>query len=186
MLWDDCVMFVMMFFIYIVIPGTFVLVYRSPHVKATCEHDDPKIRWTDKCPLPVLAVSLLCGFGAVWCFTAIFTMNVFPFFGTLRVGLPSAIIFVLMARALVAISWGTYKLKPLAWWACIFLIILGTTTASITFLTSDFEALYVAMGYSTEQIKMMRSMGMLDMMNSPAPESVYCLASRRNGSVHFL
>ena len=161
-------MFVPMFGIYIAIPGAFVLVYRSPHVKATCEHKDPKIRWTDKCPLPVLAVSLVCGMGAVSCFAAIFWMKVFPFFGTIVAGLPAAVMFILFALVLAGISWGTYKLRPVAWWGSLLFITLGAATMSITYYVMDIEALYVAMGYPAKQIEMMRSMGLLDMMSSPA------------------
>lgn len=162
------VMFIVMFGIYIAIPGAFVLVYRSPHVKATCEHKDPKIRWTDKCPLPVLAVSLFCGIGAVSFFSMIFWMNVFPFFGTVLVGLPAGVLLIVFALALASISWGMYKLKSPAWWGCLILIILGFTMSSITFFAMDAEALYEAMGTPAEQIDMMRSMGILDMMTSPA------------------
>ena len=162
------VMFIFMFGIYIAIPGAFVLVYRSPHVKATCEHKDPKIRWTDKCPLPVLAVSLLCGMGAVSCFSMIFWMKVFPFFGTILVGLPAGVMLIVFALVLASISWGTYKLKSQAWWACLVLVVFGFTTSSVSFYLTDFEALYEAMGYPEEQIDMMRSMGILDMMTSPA------------------
>jgi hypothetical protein len=51
--------------IYVIIPGIFVLFYKGKHVKATCEYRDPKIRWTDKCPLPVLGVSFVCAIWAV-------------------------------------------------------------------------------------------------------------------------
>src|SRR4029079_15914317 len=50
------------FVIYIVIPGIAVLFYRSPHVKHTCDVRDPVARWTDRCPLPVLALCLLQAF----------------------------------------------------------------------------------------------------------------------------
>ena len=161
------VMFVFMFGIYIAIPGAFVLVYRSPHVKATCEHKDPKIRWTDKCPLPVLAVSLFCGIGAVSLFSMIFWMNVFPFFGTILVGLPAGLIYIVFGLALAGISWGVYKLKSQAWWGCLLLVIFGFTMSSVTFHLTDLEALYEAMGTPEEQIEMIRSMGILDMMTSP-------------------
>ena len=48
-----------MVILYVIIPVLFVLFYGSKNVKATCEHKDTRIRWTDKCPLPVLALSLL-------------------------------------------------------------------------------------------------------------------------------
>jgi len=67
------IMTVFMTVFYVVIPGVLVLFYRSKNVKATCEIRDPHVRWTDKCPLPVLAVSLILLSGrfrcALWGFT---------------------------------------------------------------------------------------------------------------------
>jgi hypothetical protein len=42
---------------YVIIPAVLVLFYGSKNVKATCEFRDSQVRWTDKCPLPVLAGS---------------------------------------------------------------------------------------------------------------------------------
>ncbi len=50
---------------YLVLPGLFVLFYSSRHVRATCETRDPRPRWTDRCPLPVLALVLIFGFSAI-------------------------------------------------------------------------------------------------------------------------
>ena len=50
---------------YVIIPAVLVLFYRSKNAKATCEFRDLRVRWTDKCPLPVLALSLMFGFWAV-------------------------------------------------------------------------------------------------------------------------
>lgn len=47
--------------VYLMLPGAFVLFYRSPHVKATCEHRNPMECWTDRCPLPVLGMSVIVG-----------------------------------------------------------------------------------------------------------------------------
>ena len=48
--------FLMMGFVFVLLPIAWVLFYRSRHVQATCEARDPVARWTDACPLPVLAL----------------------------------------------------------------------------------------------------------------------------------
>lgn len=53
--------------ILIVIPGAFILLYSSRHVKATCEQRDPQVRWTDKAPLSVITVSSLLGVLSMGC-----------------------------------------------------------------------------------------------------------------------
>ena len=65
---------------YVIIPGVLVMFYGSKHVKATCELWDPQIRWTDKCPLPVLALSLVAGLSAAWMPLAGFYGWIVPFF----------------------------------------------------------------------------------------------------------
>ncbi len=41
--------------ILVLLPTVWVCFYQSKNVKATCEARDPVTRWTDHCPLPVLA-----------------------------------------------------------------------------------------------------------------------------------
>jgi hypothetical protein len=50
------VMTAFMTVLYIIIPAVLVLFYGSKNVKATCEFRDSRVRWTDKCPLPVLVL----------------------------------------------------------------------------------------------------------------------------------
>jgi hypothetical protein len=87
-------MMVFMAVFYVVVPGLLVLFYSGRDVKATCEHRDPHIRWTDRCPPPVLAVSVVCaGWAASLLFTAAYGW-VIPFFGTILSGVPGAIAVV--------------------------------------------------------------------------------------------
>src|SRR5438034_406184 len=85
-----CALFVpLMFFgvIYVILPGAWVLFYRSRHVKATCESYDPMVRWTDHCPLPVLAVSLWLTFSALMMLVmAVVYKGILPMFGSFVAG----------------------------------------------------------------------------------------------------
>ncbi len=49
----------------VILPLLFVLFYRSRHVKATCESYHPAPDWSEACPLPLLALSLMFFVGAV-------------------------------------------------------------------------------------------------------------------------
>ena len=161
------IMLGVMFCIYIFLPGVFVLFYRSPHVKATCEHRDPVVRWTDKCPLPVLAVSILCGFGGASVLLMALFMPVFPFFGTLLTGPLAMVLMGAMAVVSLLLSWGTYRLRPGAWWGCLAMVVIGGVCSGITFLFTDFREFYAAMGFPEKQIEMLEKTGMTDMMSSP-------------------
>ena len=52
----DMTLFFLVFFI--LVPAVWTFFYNSRHVKATGEAPDPVTRWTDACPLPVLAICL--------------------------------------------------------------------------------------------------------------------------------
>ena len=45
----------------LLLPAAFLVFYQRASVRATCQRRDPQARWTDRCPLPVLAVSLTAG-----------------------------------------------------------------------------------------------------------------------------
>jgi hypothetical protein len=171
-------MMAIMFFIYIVLPTFFVLVYRSKHVKATCEWRDPKVRWTDKCPLPVLALSVLCAFGALSAAFAGFTMPVFPVpHGTVS-GLCVGVAMVCMGVILACLARGTYKLNPTAWWTLLVIMVLCYLYGGTLMATNSLEwtAFYEAAGLPPEQIEMIEATGTLELMKSPSVKILMALS----------
>ncbi len=103
-------------------PGILVRFYRSPHVKATFEAKDPSLPWTDRVPAPVLALTLLFGFGAVSGLLGV-AYRAFPVFGRILTGIPATLLSSLAVGALCALlAWGTYHRRPAAWWGLGFLI----------------------------------------------------------------
>ncbi len=161
-------MMVFMFCFYVLIPGVFVLFYRSRHVKATCEARSPAPCWTDRCPLPVLAVSLVCGFGGAVTLLMAPISPVLPFLDRVLTGPPAGALLVAMAVVLFLLAWGTFRLRMAAWWGCIALLLFGGGFGVATFTRIDIGEFYWAMGYPQEQIKMIEAMGMPEMMASPA------------------
>ena len=74
--------------IYILLPAAFLLVYQRASARATCERRDPQIRWTDRCPMPVLAISILLALCVVSMPLGAFNRFVTPFFGVFLSGAP--------------------------------------------------------------------------------------------------
>ncbi len=141
--------------IFIVVPGVLVIFYQSGHVKATCEARDPVARWTDACPLPVLAVSIWLGFGAVTMLAMPLAYKaVLPFFGVLLTGLPGTLAFLLLTALWACLAWAWYQLKPMAWWITLALLLVFAVSNVITFAQIDFIEMYRLMGYPPEQIAM--------------------------------
>ena len=152
--------------IYLVIPGVFVLFYQSPHVKATCEFKDPHVRWTDKCPLPVLVLSLMLGFGAVSMIPSL-GYGVMPFFGVLLKGTPAVLVIVGVALLFAYLAWATYKLKMIAWWTTLAVYGLFGVSTVVTFSRISMMEFYREMDMPEEQLAIIQNSGMLDGMAMP-------------------
>lgn len=159
------VMTTFMSVIYVIIPGILVLFYGGKNVKATCEFRDPQIRWTDKCPLPVLAASVLF---AGWAVSMLFSAGsnwTVPFFGAILTGIAGAAITLISILLLGYIAWGLYKLSIKAWWCAVLLIILWAASAIITFSQVSMLDFYEKMNFPQEQLDFMKQ---IDITESPA------------------
>jgi len=150
------------------LPAVFVLFYQSPHVRATCEFKDPKVRWTDRCPLPVLALVVLFGFSAVSMVSAPSYGCVVPAFGTILTGLPGGLVLLAATLLLVYLARGLYKLRMTAWWVTVGLIVLGTASNVFTFSRIGLMEMYEKMNMPEQQLQLIRETGMIETMNVPA------------------
>jgi hypothetical protein len=145
----------------VALPSAMVLFYQSRHVKATCEARDQTPRWTDACPMPVLATSLWIYLGAFSLLTLpFFYRSVVPFFGILITGRVAAFILVLCSVLWFYLGWGTYRLKLAAWWLALIVFGLSSASAAFTFLRIDLMELYRRLGYNDDQVRMMQDLGL--------------------------
>jgi hypothetical protein len=134
---------------YVVLPGAFVLFYRSPHVKATCERRDPTVPWTDRCPAPVLAASLLAGLGAVSFFGLAVTYRALPFFGMVT-GWRAAGIGLTVAAVYAFAALDLYHERLRGWWLLLSAGSVLMVSGIVSFFRFDAVAMYQAMGYTRE------------------------------------
>lgn len=131
---------------FVVIPGALLLFYGSAHVKRTCEAKDPVARWTDRCPLPVLALSLYAAFVAFCSLYMLSFRGLYPLFGRLVTGPAGYALVILTAAAWFWAARGLYGLKPAAWWGALALAAAVGLSNWLTFWRSDFSELYSQMG----------------------------------------
>ena len=143
---------------YVVLPGIFILFYGSPHVKATCERRDPRERWTDRCPLPVLAASLVAAAMAVGLPSIGIYRWTLPFFGTILTGGAGAAVALGSTALLAILAWGLYRLRPAAWWGAAALIAVWCASVAVTFARTNLLEFYEKMGYPAAQLEILRSM----------------------------
>jgi MFS family permease len=119
-----------------ILPGIFFLFYRSSHVKATCEHMDPKERWTDRVPLAVLALSVLLALGGTYLFLML-AAPAFPLFGFPLRGPLAILAMLVMAVAMWVLAVNVYRRQRWAWTAALVFTLLGYLSTFITFLRMD-------------------------------------------------
>jgi hypothetical protein len=151
--------FVIVFFsiLLVVIPLAFLLFFRRKDVEETCRRRDPVERWTDRCPLPVLAVSLLLAFGATYALLLAVTTPMMPFFGKYLTGLPASAGLAVVAIIDGFLAFAIYRLRPAAWWTAVSLLLLRLVSAIVTYRRDDLLRAYSKMGWSQGQLEQMRS-----------------------------
>ncbi len=156
-----CVMFGFMTVFYVIVPGALVLFYGSKNVKATCESRDPQVRWTDKCPLPVLALSLIFGFWAGSMLLMGFHGWAIPFFGYILSGIRGGVVVLVGILLLGYVALGTYRLNIKAWWCAILVTVAWGLSTGITFSRVSVLDFYEKMNFPQEQLDIMKQCGVL-------------------------
>jgi len=144
----------------VVLPLILVLLYRSKNVKATVEFKDPVLGWTDRCPLPVLAISFIDFYAALTLFM-IFGTPYIPFFGVFIFGNQARVLMVLFITLFGFLGWKTYHQKAYAWWGSLLVPCMAMVSAAITFSFGDIRELYESFGVETIQIDLILDMNMM-------------------------
>lgn len=156
------VIFVIFGIFFVIVPVIWMLFYQSRHVKATCETRDSVTRWTDACPLPVLALCLWLLFSVpMFLLMPILGHGVIPFFGMFLTGLPGTLLCLAVAALWAYASWLLYKLDVRGWWLIVIAFLVFMVSAVMTYAHHDIIEMYQLMGYPQAQIDQIRKTGLL-------------------------
>lgn len=140
---------------YVALPSLFVWFYNDRDVKETLERADPAPRWTDRCPLPVLGMSL-CLFAGAAAALAPLPYGAVPALGRILTGGSAAVFCLAIAASAAALGWGSYKLRSWGWWGSLALVLLVHAGSLATFLRFDMTTIYHRMGMPPEEIATMQ------------------------------
>jgi hypothetical protein len=155
--------------IYLLLPAAFLVLCHHDSVRATCRRRDPQVPWTDRCPMPVLALSLILAFSVV----SMASLGVYrwtmPLLGVFITGAAGAAAALLIALVLAYLAWGTYRLQSIAWWGTLLIGIVGTVNTVVTFSRTDLTQMYEKMGMPADQIELIRKVGVVEMMSRWGP-----------------
>ncbi len=139
----------------VLLPTAFIRFYKSLSVRETCEMRNPQPAWTDTCPTSVLAQAMVFGIWplSVLSFGAYNWM--FPFFGFVLSGAAGAVCALLFGGVGVWLAFGSYRLKPVAWWSGVVMIVALGLSSVITYGTVDMMVFYEKMNLPPEQLEIM-------------------------------
>lgn len=149
-------MIVFMALFMVALPGGLVIFYRQRDVEETCKHRDPVERWTDRTPLPVLAISLLFAFGALYFVVIGLSTPLFPFFGRYMVGMAGTALCVAVAVLDGVLAFGFFRRSILAWWVAVVMLLVRIASAVLTYRTGNLMEAYSRMGWSEKQTEILR------------------------------
>ncbi len=125
-------LFGMTIFPHVVLPCAMVLFYQSPHVKATCEAKGPRAPWTERCPAPILGVSIGTVYASYMCLALAQELGAFPLFGAMVGGSRGLLLFMLTMAILLVLAYGNYKRRLTAWLGTIGIIVVLGISISLT------------------------------------------------------
>ena len=146
--------------IYVALPSLFVWFYHDRDVKLTLERADPVPRWTDRCPLPVLGMTLALLGAAAAALTPL-PYGAVPALGRILTGAPAVIFCAALAASAAVLARGSYRLRAWAWWGSLALVLLVNAGSLAAFLRVDMAEIYQRMKMPPEDIAMMREGGLL-------------------------
>jgi hypothetical protein len=169
----------------VIIPGVLFLFYRSPNVRRTCEARNPAASWTDRCPLPVLALGLYLAFLASGNLMVLLYGGMFPLFGVYLFGWVGGLLGMVTAGIWLWLAWAIYSRRKGAWTgALIFSILVGVSYAA-TALHADYAEIASKMGMAGTQRAAMSRLGQLTAFKwmgafSMVPLILWLLSLRRH------
>lgn len=114
----------------ILVPLAIFLFYRQPSTRAQCEAADES-RWTDRVPLPILAVIIVLAFGSL-ALLANLSNPVIEMFGSSVSGAPAAVTLLALGILSAWLAVQFYRLKESAWWTLVLLQVIGCIAATIS------------------------------------------------------
>jgi len=154
--------------IYVLLPALFLVFYQRESVRATCWYRNPQTCWTDRCPMPVLALCLIYVMSLLGMPSAAANGCVVPVFGNILTGAAGAAVILLMTLIFACLAWGTYRLQMAAWWGMLLLGIVGILNM-LMFSQTGLMEMYEKMQMPAAQLELIRKSGMIEMMSRAMP-----------------
>jgi hypothetical protein len=132
--------------------------YRRRMVKSTFEENDANRYWTEKYPFPLLVVWVIYAMIILFMHLAIFFQGLFPMFGQILLGRPSAYIIALCILILGVLMYGTLQLKKWAWWGSLAYLTPLTISTVMSFAGRRVYDIILMMNVPAYEMKLIDNM----------------------------
>jgi hypothetical protein len=147
-------------FLYVILPGAFVLFYRSPHVAETCHVRHPDPQWIDRCPRKLLTLMLLWVLLAASVLLMPAYNFIFPFFGLALTGAAGAGMWCLVLATCLILAAGTCWGAAWAWWGGVALVVAAALSSFLVGLRYDLAEIMTLMDLPEDQVSMIAALGL--------------------------
>lgn len=144
-------------FFLVLVPIAFVVFYGRKDVADTVCRRDPRERWTDQTPLPVLGASVAFFTGSIYLLLVGLTTPLFPFFGHYLTGPAAAACFVVWAGLDLYLAIALFRLQAAGWWIAILVAPVRLLSMILTYGKADLMQAYSKVGMSEEQLRALNS-----------------------------
>ncbi len=120
--------------VYVLLPGAFLIFFRSPHVAATCRARGPSRQWTDDLPQRLLTLIIVWVLAAVSVLVMPAYRFVAPFFGVLLAGSAGAFVWLVVLIGCVLLAWGSIRREMWAWLGAVIGVFMAGLSSVLTSL----------------------------------------------------
>jgi len=141
---------------YLVIPGIFFWFYRKQDVRRTLEFYDPVSRWTDRCPLPVLGMSIAATLMGISALMAL-AYPVVLLFGVIITGNSARAMILLTLAVYLIAAVLIYRQRMAGWWLAMGMLTLLVLSVSISMMRVDLITIFEAMDLPQQQLDILRA-----------------------------
>lgn len=142
-----------LFVLQVLFPVLAIIFYNLQGVQATCERINPEPCWTDRVPLPLLAMGFISAMGCLSIVAGVTTNYVVFVYGKVVSGGYGFLVTLCISAGFGYVGWGAFRRKMHAWWGAYALVLITSSSMMLTFSGLEVETLFAQMGYTAGQIE---------------------------------
>jgi hypothetical protein len=140
---------------YFVLPWILLRFYHARDCTLTFESRDPHPHWLETLPVPLLALTQLYGFFALFLHIAILLNGIFPLFGRFVYGVQGATLIDATIWALVLLAWATLRRWRWAWWGALVLVGGLAVSTMWTLWQTTYAELLAGLEFPPEELEIL-------------------------------